>query len=306
MLFRNYLFFFLIFNLVSCVTKENNSKISICVTGDLLMDRGVRKIISINGVAHLFADVSTTFVNSDFTIANLECPVTKIIQPVNKRFIFRAEPEWLPYLSHAGITHLIMANNHTYDQGRQALQQTYENILENNMIPIGAGNTHITACKPIIMQNNSLSVAVFSSVVLGLENWTFLPSEFSVCQKSPEELADDILLYHKQNPSSKILVILHWGVEYQSIPTITQRNQARKLINAGADAIVGHHPHVIQQMEWIENKPVYYSIGNFVFDSTRPEAKKGLILKLVFDAQNLKIEEFPFKIQNCKPFLQKN
>ena len=103
-------------------SKEADDTLRIVITGDLLLDRGVRQKIDMVGVDALFSSgIDSLFHSSNYVIANLECPVTKIRERVFKRFIFRGEPEWLLSLRHHGITHLNLANNHSIDQGRRGL-----------------------------------------------------------------------------------------------------------------------------------------------------------------------------------------
>ena len=106
-------------------SKEVDDTLRIVITGDLLLDRGVRQKIDMVGVDALFSPtIDSLFHSSNYVIANLECPVTKIRERVFKRFIFRGEPEWLPTLRRHGITHLNLANNHSIDQGRRGLLDT--------------------------------------------------------------------------------------------------------------------------------------------------------------------------------------
>ena len=179
------------------------------------------------------------FHNSDAVVSNLECPVTQRITPVNKIFIFRGEPEWLKSLKKAGITHLAMANNHTYDQGRNGLEDTYSNIIANKLISIGFGKTHEESCKPVIIKKGSLQIAIFNSVLLPLENFPFIPDKPCICQASAEDLAVAISNFKKQYPQTFVVVFLHWGVEYKPTATTFQYTEALKLIEAGADAIIG-------------------------------------------------------------------
>ena len=287
--------------LFSC--HHRGSELEICFAGDLLLDRGVLKRIERDGVDALFKNVSAELKSADFSIANLECPVTKIQSPVYKRFVFRGEPEWLPALKKAGLTHLCMANNHTYDQGRAGITDTYNNLLKNDLVPLGYGTDQKQACLPVIIEKNNFRLAVFSSVLLRLENWEYFADSVGVCQLSAMELSEEIKKYHLTHPSDKIVVILHWGVEYQPGPDKDQRTSARQFIDAGADAVVGHHPHVIQSHEYYKGKPIYYSLGNFVFDPTREEAKKGMLLKLTFSESGVKDSFKIFEIKNCAPVL---
>lgn len=101
------------------------------MTGDILLDRGVRKVVEKQGVDQLFsAAIDSVLQASDVVVGNLECPATKIKAPVFKKYIFRAEPEWLATMQRHGFTHLNLANNHSIDQGREGLLDTYQNILK--------------------------------------------------------------------------------------------------------------------------------------------------------------------------------
>ena len=124
--------------------------LSIVFTGDILLDRGVRRVINHHGVDHLFSDgIDSVFRSAQVVVGNLECPATKIEAPVFKQYIFRAEPEWLDTLRQHGITHLNLANNHSIDQGRKGLLDTRQNIVKAGMVPIGAGANMQEAAKPV-------------------------------------------------------------------------------------------------------------------------------------------------------------
>jgi poly-gamma-glutamate capsule biosynthesis protein CapA/YwtB (metallophosphatase superfamily) len=281
--------------------KPDNGALKIYFTGDLLLDRGVREQIDKEGVAALFTGVRPLFADADAVVANLECPVTKVHAPINKRYIFRAEPEYLPEIKKAGITHLVMANNHTYDQGRAGLRDTYDNLIHSQLVPVGYGGNQDDACKPVIIQKGAIKVALFSSVLLTLEGWPYLPDSSGVCQATVDELAARIKAFRKANDPCKVVVILHWGAEFQESPTPQQRVQAQQLADAGADAIIGHHPHVIQSKTVYKGKPVFYSLGNFIFDQNYPAAKKGLLVKLTFSKDAIAFSSQTLDINNCSP-----
>lgn len=270
------------------------------------MDRGVRTQIEHKGAADLFEEVKPVFLKSDFVAANLECPVTKVRQPVHKRFVFRGEPEWLPELKMAGITHLVMANNHSYDQGRTGIEETATHLQKNKLISVGYGSTQENACEPVLLKKGNLNVALFSSVLLPLENWSYLPDSPGICQASANDLKEKIKVFKLKNEKTFVVLILHWGTEFQEHPSGEQRQQAAELIEAGADAIIGHHPHVIQKKAVLNGKPVFYSVGNFVFDQSAAQAKKGLLVELKFSGKGMDFKETAFSIENCKPYLQKN
>ena len=295
-----YLILFTI-SLLSC-TKQQES-MSIFFTGDILLDRGIRQEIQMTGITWITGNSHEYFKNADFVFGNLECPATKIIEPVNKRFIFRAEPEWLKALSDAGFTHLTMANNHAYDQGSDGMKDTYKNIVKYKMIPVGYGEDFRKACDPVILKKGNIQVSIFSSVLLPLENWLPNDDSVNICQACVSTLSERISVFHKANPKVHIVVVLHWGQEFQKSPAIQQRFEAQTLINAGAEAIIGHHPHVVQDIVFYGKTPVFFSLGNFIFDQ-KTRGNKGLAVNLIITENSINAYSYPVDILNCRPFIK--
>lgn len=271
--------------------------------GDVMLDRGIRQQIQVKGVDYFTSDIKQVFDDADYSVINLECPATHEGAPIAKKFMFRADPEWLPQLSSAGITHSILANNHSYDQGRTGLISTADHLNSSKITPIGYGETQKLACEPVLIRKHEIDVAIFSSVTLGLEGWMYLEDEPGMCQATIGNLKESISNYKLRHPTSFIIVTLHWGIEYQLFPTDAQQRQAAELVRAGADAIVGHHPHVIQSFELIDGKPVFYSIGNLIFDNPHPLAAEGILVRFSIMKNNSQTKIIPYRIINGKPFL---
>lgn len=282
---------FLLLLLLCNSCNHNNNKLSICFTGDVLLDRGVRKEIERNGISSIFSQVRSLFLSSDAVVINLECPVTSCVSPLNKKYIFRAEPEWLPVLRQNGITHAAMANNHIMDQGRDGIADTYLNLIKSNITPVGYGNNQMEACKPCFIVKNKTRVALFNSLLLPVENWVCLEQEKGICQASIERLCEQIKETKSRYPDCWVVMILHWGIEFQKNPTLLQRKSAHRLVDAGADAIIGHHPHVIQEEEIYKGKTIFYSLGNCIFDQKGEDRTKGLIVNLIFDKSEMVIKK---------------
>lgn len=278
--------------------------LSIAFTGDVLLDRGVRQQIQRGGIEHLFTSVSPLFHQVDATVINLECPVTSVHSPLHKKYIFRAEPAWMEVLAKTGVSHAALANNHSMDQGRSGLTDTYHHLLSAGITPIGYGETASVSCQPVLIKKENIHVALFNSVTLPLENWVYLENAPGICQQPIEEMEEEIKNFKRKNPESYVVVILHWGIEYQSSPTLSQRKGAHRLIRAGADAIIGHHPHVIQKEEYFEGKPIFYSLGNFVFDQRKQETSQSMIVQLNFTSTGCSVKLHPVTINDCKPELQ--
>lgn len=291
--------------LVSCSQQETREQDSLTLvfTGDVLLDRGVRPYAEREGVPALFAGVDSVFRQADAVIINLECPLTDTATPINKHFVFRGEPQWAKGLRVAGITHAAMANNHTYDQGRQGLLSTYNHLKEAGIEPLGYGNSKSERLEPVIIRKGAIEVALFNSVTLPLENWYDLDDRPGICQASASTLADAIRTFHAHHPTTKIIAVLHWGAEMQTSPTMQQRIDAQILLQAGADAIVGHHPHVVQPLINIYDKSVFYSLGNFVFDQSLSIAQQAAMAQITFMNDSIIAKSLPVRIVRNKPQL---
>ena len=294
------LVFFLL--LCSC-TERQEEGLSICFTGDLLLDRGVRQEIERKkSVGYLLTDVKALFQSSNAVVVNLELPFTDTVSAINKKFIFRGEPEWLPELYSNGITHAVLANNHSIDQGREGLVSTYRHLTKAGIVAMGYGKTQQAACEPVFIKKGNIELALYSSVPLPIENWVYLENTHGICQCQSDDLCSSIKKLKQVKPDCKVIVILHWGSEFQQTPTMTQQIDARRIIDAGAEVIIGHHPHVIQEEEIYKGKPIFYSLGNFIFDQSKPYTDKGLIVNLKFTRDSLSFHKHYIKIKDCKPY----
>lgn len=274
----------------------------ILFTGDILLDRGVRRFIEKKGADALFSQsIDSVFKTCDVVVGNLECPATKIKSPVQKRYIFRGEPEWLSTLYRHGFTHLNLANNHAIDQGRQGLVDTWENVRRAGMVPLGAGKTMQAAAQPVLLARQPRAVWLVPSLRLTLENWAYLEDEPTVSQESMESLIFRIKQIKKADSIAVVIVTLHWGGEHTLQPIPAQRMEAHRLIRAGADVVVGHHTHTLQAIEDYQGHTIYYSIGNFIFDQPKPINSKACMVKLTVKRDALKTETIPVEIRNCRP-----
>ena len=282
------------------------SSFVITLTGDILLDRGVRQVVEQKGIDQLFsAGIDSVFQTSDAVVGNLECPATKIHAPVFKRYIFRGEPEWLSALKRHGVTHLNLANNHSIDQGRKGLVDTKENIIKAGMIPIGAGQDQEEAATPVLLTDSPRRVWLLASLQMALENFAYLPDQPSVSQQPIDALCQRIAQLKQADPLCYIIVSLHWGWENHLEVVPRQRYEARLLIDAGADCLVCHHTHTRQPMETYRGKPIFYGLGNFIFDPRNELNSHGAMVKLTITEQGAIAEEIPIVIRQCRPDLEK-
>lgn len=294
----------LLFSVLPTYGSTEDSTLTVVLTGDILLDRGVRQTIEHRGVDHLFSNgIDSVFHATQLVVGNLECPATKIEAPVFKRFIFRGEPEWLNTLKDHGITHLNLANNHSIDQGRQGLLDTKQNIIEAGMVPIGAGENMDEAAQPVLLAEHPRKVWLVASLRLALENYAYLPDKPCVSQEPMDSLLERVNRLRKADSTAIIIVSLHWGGEHTLQPVPSQRIEAHQLILAGADVLVCHHTHTFQTVEDFHGKKIYYSVGNFIFDQQKPLNSRACIVQLNIKKDDLIVETIPIEIRMCVPYL---
>lgn len=272
--------------------------ITLLFTGDVLLDRGVRPVAERRGVEWLFAGVSEQFKAADAVVINLECPLTDIYTPLNKRYIFRADTRWAKDLRKVGVTHAALANNHTNDQNYQGLESTKQSLEDADIVPLGL------KIVPSCIKKGNITVALFNAVLFPLENWSNSKSRLTPVQVETVTLAKTISEYKKKHPDHRIVAILHWGSEFQTSPSLKQQLSARMLLSAGADVIIGHHPHVIQPMKYIDGHPVCFSLGNFVFDQKMPEARKAQMAKVTIASDTIVCTTINVKIIQNRPIIE--
>ena len=278
--------------------------LNVVFTGDILLDRGVRRVIEQHGVGHLFSDgVDYVFQSAQVVVGNLECPATKIQAPVFKRFIFRGEPECLDTLRQHGITHLNLANNHSIDQGREGLIDTKNNIISAGMVPIGAGENMQEAAEPVLLASEPRKVWLVPSLRLALENYAYLTDKPCVSQEPMDSLFSRVYHLRQQDSTAVIIVSLHWGAEHKLEPVPRQKHDAHMLCLAGSDVLVCHHTHTLQTIEDFRGRRIYYSIGNFIFDQHKPLNSEACMVRLIVTSDNLEVETIPVEIRQCVPVI---
>jgi hypothetical protein len=213
----------------------------------------------------LFKGVLPSFKKCDFIVANLENPLLAGLNPVPGKCTLRASPDWAKAMLENGFGLVTLANNHVMDYGPDGLLSTFESLGRTGIRYFGAGKNLVDACAPLIEMVSTSRVAFLgrSSVIV--------TSPCYAGEKSPGVAQFDLGETKKSIKKCKsqvntVIVVLHWGIEHYKYPTPKQRREARELIEAGADLVIGHHPHVLQGIERIGKGLVCYSLGNFLFD----------------------------------------
>lgn len=250
----------------------------VSVVGDVLLARTVPAALARDSIKLAHA-TRRSWARSRYIIGNLECPLTTHQQPLAKAITFRAEPRWAGWLHRLGFTHLSLANNHTLDQQLTGLTDTHKALKTSRLATLGYQSDSTIGCLPTLLgADSSVAVLAYSAFRLGAAG------EGCVCGRDFATLCERLATYKTLFPHRAVLVYLHWGTEYANQPTDLQRQQARTLIDCGAAAVVGAHPHVVQTMEYYRGCPILYSLGNFLFDQPGPNTSLGL--QADFDLQD--------------------
>lgn len=287
----------------SLATPVGEDTLRILFTGDVLLDRGVRRQINLVGEDSIMSGVQSLFHGKDAVIINLECPLSSKSHPVSKQIVFRADTIMASALKRNGITHAALANNHSIDQGFSGLEETFNSLTNNGIKVLGYGKNYSHRIAPAIISKGKTQVAIFNDNVVPIENWPRTSAQKAdILNISIDSLCAEIKRYRLSYPMHKIVVFLHWGTEFSTVPNISQRIDAMKLTSAGACAIIGQHPHVVQPVQHLGNSIVCYSLGNFIFDQKGEGRDKGLAVELVFTENGLiNSRQIPIDIVNCRP-----
>lgn len=272
------------------VVEENTTvldEVHMAIAGDVLFSTSpLNKYDSGNGITSILsADLLDTMNSSDLTMVNLEFPFsTRGVQMENKQYTFKADPSRGPILKEMGVDIVSLANNHTLDFGTEALLDTITTLRENNIRSVGAGEDLEAAKKPSVITIKGRNIAILgASRVIPVTDWNatkYSPGVFTTYD--PTLLIEEIKLAKQSN--DLVIVYVHWGIEKEEYPKEYQRTMAKQYIDAGADLVLGSHPHVLQGIEFYNGKPIVYSLGNFVFGHT---IERTVLLDVTIDEQNL-------------------
>jgi poly-gamma-glutamate capsule biosynthesis protein CapA/YwtB (metallophosphatase superfamily) len=259
----------------------------LAAVGDINLGDGPGALIAAFGPRYPWTATAGTLRRADVAFGNLECAVSTRGAPVPKQFNFRGHPLALRTMAaYAGFDVLNLANNHTGDYGTQALLDTVASVRRFGMKAVGAGGSLASAARPRVIERLGLKIAF-----VGFSN--ILPAEFyagptkaGTQPATPELIAAGVRAARKR--ADVVIATFHWGVERSPAPDGRQRAFASTALAAGADAVIGAHPHVLQPIELAgRRRLVAYSLGNFVFGASSPATATTGILRLKLSARGV-------------------
>lgn len=258
------------------VAAQSGPEVEVAAVGDILLDRGVARRIEREGTRVVFARVRSVISAADLSFGNLECPVTNRCQRAPQRIAFRASPRYLEALTDAGFDMLSLANNHSMDCGTTGLIETMRNLRRSGLRWSGAGQTRAEAESFVIVKLKGIRIAFLSFTAISPSaDKPLRDNAPSVALASGSSVERAVVSARRE--ADVVIVSLHWGVEYSYRPVAEQVSLAHAAVEAGADVVLGHHPHTLAGLEVLKRQTtagtrpalIAYSLGNFAFDSPR-------------------------------------
>jgi poly-gamma-glutamate synthesis protein (capsule biosynthesis protein) len=285
--------------------------------GDILLDRGVYKTAKVDGKGVDFpfdggtAEITSRYCCSSFgwelprtqrtggagamrallqgadlAIANFENPAPNSFRWHTSGTVFSADPSMIDGLVNAGIDWVSLANNHIRDAGARGIVETIENLDARGLAHSGAGSDLAAARRPALLEAGDTTVALLGYDAVASYYWATSERAGSA-RMTAEAVADDVAAARAAG-ADVVIVFPHWGAEYRATPVAAQQRLGRAAIDAGADMVIGNHAHWAAALEIHEGRPIWYALGNFVFDQTWSEpTMEGITLELTFSGAEL-------------------
>jgi poly-gamma-glutamate capsule biosynthesis protein CapA/YwtB (metallophosphatase superfamily) len=280
--------------------------VSILAVGDIMMARTVGDRILNDGPEIVFRDVETILSTADILAGNIESAITDRGEPAIKNFTFSAPPASTLALALAGFDIAILGNNHSLDFGQEGLAQTIDLLQEQGIASLGVG-LGAEAAGPLLMERNGLRLAFLSYVDVPVElsqfdarAWISTDETVGIAWAIAENIREDVHAAKEQ--ADVVIVFMHFGYEGSELPVGLQREVAVAAIDAGAAAVIGSHPHLLQHVDEYHGGLIAYSLGNFVFDGYGKPQNRSVILKLIVGKSGMvSYDWFPVIIRDGLP-----
>lgn len=244
---------------------NGEDRVHMTFTGDVMFSGNVAVALNAQGMDYPYREVRSYLERADLTIANLETPITEGGTAAVKQYAYRSSPKALPAFKEAGFDLVSLSNNHILDYGTEGLLDTLQHLDKFEIGRFGAGRNSEEAFAPAIVEKNGIKLAFLGfSKVVPHTDWKAGRSRPGVADTYALE-APLAAIAKAREIADLVIVLPHWGVEREDKPESYQREFARSYIDAGADLVIGSHPHVLQGFEQYKGKWIVYSLGNFIF-----------------------------------------
>jgi poly-gamma-glutamate synthesis protein (capsule biosynthesis protein) len=280
--------------------------VEVTAVGDILPARGVAERIRRLGDDYPFALVYEIFAWRDIAFGNLEAPLAKSCGESGKRYSFRGDPGFSRILARAGFDVVSIANNHSFDCGSEGLSETLDALGTAGLRTVGAGRDRDSALGATVIEIRGFRIGFLAFSAISPRPREAWPAVVAPAREG--EIRDAVS--DLRSSTDSVVVSIHWGTDYSTVPNSEQRALARTAVEAGADVVIGHHPHVLQGFEWARSPNgrhalIAYSLGDFVFDSPArliPRTADSLVLNMRFGTGGLiGANIFPVVIEGYRP-----
>jgi hypothetical protein len=269
---------------------------SVIAVGDIMLGGRAKKAVAEFGPDYPFDGVLPLLKTASIVLGNLEGPFAEKSRRLQRNFSYRVNVSLASSLSRAGINVVTLANNHLMDCGRSGVLETLDALSNANVFALGAGINERKAHEPVIFQVHGMRIGLLGYY------WNRRTAATSDRAGSAMDLSEvlqtDIRALCKL--TDRVVVTFHWGVPYEREPSTEDRGKAQFTIDCGADAVVGHHPHIVQPFEIYRGCPIFYSVGNFAFGSGNSHAE-GLLVGLRFEDTKTVVNVYPLYVKNRDP-----
>lgn len=274
------------------IKEEENNEIKMIAVGDIMLSRAVeRKMIEYNDYKYPFLKIAERINKADIVFGNLETTIISGRVIRDNEMIFRADSKSVEGLKLAGFNILSIANNHIMNFGKSGLESTIKNLDENNISHIGAGIGKEEIYKSVIKDIKGTKFAFLGFTYNSDQRRSSNGAVYGVANMEIKKMKESVEKAKLENDI--VIVSMHAGTEYKTSSSLFQENFARSAIDAGANLVIGGHPHVVQNVEKYKEGYIFYSLGNFVFDQMwSNETRLGAIAEIIF--KDKKIDNIKF------------
>lgn len=277
--------------------------VTLAFVGDVIFASTVETVLKQNGYDYPYQAVKELLAKPDLTVANLETPVGARGKAQSKEYTYLSPPDALPSFAAAGFDLVNLANNHVLDYGETALLDTLTNLDKTGIRHFGAGRNMEEAYQPVIVEQKGMKIAFvgFSRVVPEV-SWYAAKGKPGVAGTYDYRVPVEAIK-KARDQADFVVVLAHWGTERQDKANSNQRDLSHRYIDAGADLVVGSHPHVLQGFEQYKGKWVAYSLGNFIFTTNGvPQTWETMILEAsIGKDRSISLHAVPLWTKYAKP-----
>ena len=255
------------------------SRATFIAVGDIMLSRGVARAIERErNPAFPFIRLAELLSSTDFNFGNLETPISGNDAVLGRNLIFNTRKSDIEGLTKYNFKIVTLANNHALDQGIAGLRHTQSYLQGRGIEHIGVGENLVEAWRPKIVTASGIRIGFVGASYASINDGGVATNPYVA--RIEDEVNLKAAIERLKPDCDLIVATLHAGVEYTRRPHGPQIAFARAAIDAGADIVIGHHPHWIQTLEQYQGKFIFYSLGNFIFDQRKPDTKEGLMLRI--------------------------